>query len=182
MNTDCFSDRYGNFCKLSSLLLEYSYLHYVRILSVADADGKGGEHIFALPVKKMLSDGKEYSKSGIIVKAPGEYADRYERPLWFSISDDLRMADAGDAGYLLDKDGNHIQRLSDFDHAFDADGVEYFPVPESDLRTVSGKSGDFARRVNVLTKEAALRWGQKFGIEPAPGAAVSGTKNMEVKQ
>ena len=63
----------------------------------------------------------------------------------------------GDCIYLLDKNGNRITDIKDFDHSEpDADGYIYYPVPESDL--IDGDPDE------MLTPEACEKWRAKLGL------------------
>ena len=60
-------------------------------------------------------------------------------------------------GYLLDKDGQRITALKDFDHSEpDEDGNVYYPVPQSDF-----VDGD---KFKPLTPEATAKWKAKLEL------------------
>lgn len=114
-----------------------------------------------LPVRKLLVESKKAADffHGFMFK----YARPFEPMLRenevngdmeflrsYQLADGDYKTDVG--GYLLDKAGNRIKSLADFDHAADADGELYYLVKESDF------DGD------AFTIEAATFWQKKLGL------------------
>ena len=114
-----------------------------------------GNH-YALPIKQML-EGREIS-DGSIYKIPEYFEDYYEeREIEIDeFNDYLRCKDFNfNWVYLLDKDGNRITSVKDFDHSEpDEEGNIYYPVPKTDCIEEAFEYG--------LTPEAIIKWKEKF--------------------
>lgn len=150
-NSTCFIDAWGNRCELDTS----------RVIVYGTKASK--EDIYALPVKKMIETGEGWSDGGQIFKVPSYFENHYdEEDLETDEFSDYLHCPAGgtygeDGGYLLDKNGNHITTLCDFDHSeTDADGNVFYFVPASDLEDGSGD--------NPLTPEAVEKWKAKLGL------------------
>jgi hypothetical protein len=138
-----FVDAHGNRCDQDSTTVE--------------VDGsQDGEDVFAAPVKKMIET-SETGLAGRIYKHPLFAKDYYEES-------DLATDNLGEwlispyDQFLLDKAGNRITAVSDFDHSEpDEEGYIYYPVPESDFEDGDGDEGR-------LTPEAVAKWKAKLGL------------------
>ena len=114
-----------------------------------------GNH-YALPIKQML-EGREIDY-GYIYKIPEYFEDYYEEEEIEidEFNDYLRCNDFDSNWvYLLDKDGNRITSVKDFDHSEpDEEGNIYYPVPKTDCIEEDYEYG--------LTPEAIIKWKEKF--------------------
>lgn len=153
----CFIDAWGNRCELDTTCV------YINITY------QSGEDIYAIPVKKLLETGEGYCDAGGAIKIPEVFKSCYENIDYGNyeieeFSEFLRLLDSRailvfgkNGGYLLDKNGNRITDIKDFDHSEpDADGYIYYPVPESDL--IDGIPDE------MLTPEACEKWRAKLGL------------------
>lgn len=146
----CFIDAWGNCCNLDTTIVYINRTY------------QSGEDIYAIPVKKMLETG--IGDGGGVIKIPEVFKSCYENNDYEidEFSELLRAYEASGAhgkngGYLLDKNGNRITDIKDFDHSEpDADGYIYYPVPESDL--IDGDPEE------MLTPEACEKWRAKLGL------------------
>ena len=147
--TDKIIDEYGN--KIENTL-EASVKGHIAF---------GNEKVCALPVRKMLVEGKsardflfgfliKYDKffEKVLLKHEVNSELDYLRSTYLATGD--YKIESG--GFLLDKKGNKITSLSDFDHAVDSDGEIFYRVFESDL------DGD------SLSSKAAEKWRKKLGL------------------
>lgn len=123
----------------------------------------GSKKIFVLPVKKMLLEGMNLSDfpPALIYKYPKEFEKAFKLSNINSPLDYLRCyefadtnAEADVGGYLLNKAGEKIKSLADFDHTIGLDGEVYYCVPESDLE------------IEFFSKAAYQKWCKRFGIKP----------------
>lgn len=120
----------------------------------------------AYPVKKMLEcedsdlesliEEMDEQRNSLIFKVPSFFEDNYN-VCGYEIdefSDDLRCDGSfGEKLYLLDKDGERIKCIKDFDHSEpDAEGNVYYPVPDDDL-----EDGQW-------TESAKQKWRAKLGL------------------
>lgn len=143
----CFIDAWGNCCNLDT-----TYVFINRTY-------QSGEDIYALPIKKRLETGKCCYGEGSVIKIPEVFKSCYEDSDYLEIDEfsELLRANGRNGGYLLDKNGNRITDIKDFDHSeLDADGYIYYPVPESDL--IDGDPDE------MLTPEACEKWRAKLGL------------------
>ena len=142
-------DEYGNW-------MDVSYE-----AEVCGHSSRGDREVYALPVRKMLCEGgtKMDFSDGRIFTFPSVFMPLYQKNKSGSPVDYLRAYHLakGDyendvGGYLLDKDGNRIKSLADFDHALDDDGEGYYPVPESDMDGT------------MLSRKAEALWRKKLNL------------------
>ena len=146
-----FIDAWGNRCEIDTTTI------------IVYGNENSREDIYALPVKKMLETGEGWDNGGRIYKVPEFFEKHYEEDELETdeFSEFLRSTAGGtygeNGGYLLDKDGNKITAIKDFDHSEpDEDGNIYYPVPKSDL--VDGFDCE------MLTPEACEKWRAKLGL------------------
>ena len=145
-----FTDAWGNRCEIDT----------TTIIVYGKEESK--EDVYALPVKEMLETGEGWWDGGRIYKVPEFFEKHYEEDELETdeFSNFLRSPAGGtygeNGGYLLDKDGNKIKAIKDFDHSEpDEDGNIYYPVPASDV------DGD---DYEMLTPEACEKWRAKLGL------------------
>ena len=148
----CFIDAWGNCCNLdtTNVFINRTY--------------QSEEDIYAIPVKKILETGNGDGEG--VIKFPEVFKSCYENndyeidefsELLRAKVPGLLYGKYGDCLYLLDKNGNRITDIKDFDHSEpDADGYIYYPVPESDL--IDGDPCE------MLTPEACEKWRAKLGL------------------
>ncbi len=142
------------------------YGNKISFRAIDDVKGyidSGIEEICALPVKKMILEGKSPSDfyDGRIVKYESAYLAAFEGKISVDSMDYLmtyaiecKDKNNEEAAFLLDKDGQRIKKLSDFDHAIGEDGEIFYPVLKSDI---SGGS---------FTESALKKWCDKLGLDP----------------
>ena len=116
------------------------------------------EDVFVLPVKKLIETGEGWDAGSSVCKIPNYFYKYYRsEDIEIEFNDYLRAGDSCHNSYLLDKNGNRITTLLEFDHSEpDEDGYVYYPVPASDL--VDGDA------CNSLTPEAVAKWKAKLGM------------------
>ena len=116
------------------------------------------EDVFVLPVKKLIETGEGWDAGSSVCKIPNYFYKYYRsEDIEIEFNDYLRAGDSCHNSYLLDKNGNRITTLLEFDHSEpDEDGYVYYPVPASDL--VDGDA------CNSLTPEAVAKWKAKLGL------------------
>ena len=122
------------------------------------SDVRCKEDVYVLPVKKLLETGEGWDEGSSVCKIP-EYFFRYYRSegIKADFNDYLRSGNRCHNTYLLDKNGNRITSLLDFDHSEpDSDGNIYYPVPASDLVDED--------ECSPLTSEATAKWKAKLGL------------------
>lgn len=144
-------DEYGNRCENDT----------TRVIVYGDKSSK--VDILALPVKQILE--KKISNldwDGYIWKFPDYYSthDSEEDMEMDEYNEYLRASafeiDGIPAGYLLDKNGNKILSVKDFDHSVpDEDGNIYYPVRRDELVNDN---------ICTLTPEAEAKWRKKLGL------------------
>lgn len=144
-------DEYGNRCENDT----------TRVIVYGDKSSK--VDILALPVKQILE--KKISHldcDGEIWKFPDYYSthDSEEDMEMDEYNEYLRASafeiDGIPAGYLLDKNGNKILSVKDFDHSVpDEDGNIYYPVRRDELVNDN---------ICTLTPEAEAKWRKKLGL------------------
>ena len=144
-------DEYGNRCENDT----------TRVIVYGDKSSK--VDILALPVKQILE--KKISHldwCGDIWKFPDYYSthDSEEDMEMDEYNEYLRASeieiDGIPAGYLLDKNGNKILSVKDFDHSVpDEDGNIYYPVRRDELVNDN---------ICTLTPEAEAKWRKKLGL------------------
>ena len=144
-------DEYGNRCENDT----------TRVIVYGDKSSK--VDILALPVKQILE--KKISDlvwDGYIWKFPDYYSthDSEEDMEMDEYNEYLRASafeiDGIPAGYLLDKNGNKILSVKDFDHSVpDEDGNIYYPVRRDELVNDN---------ICTLTPEAEAKWRKKLGL------------------
>ena len=149
-----YLDAYGNYCE--------SALHDSGQIFVSNQEERS-EGILALPVRKMLDPDEcdDVYESAEIYRLP-KYIQEYLigrgwNGGWFSdnYSDSLMITDDI---YLLDKDGNKITSLLDFDHSEpDEEDNVYYPVTPDELEDVYGRPLE-------LTAEAKEKWRKRLGM------------------
>ncbi len=134
-------DEYGNNCEIDTS----------RVLVYAN-------DFLIVPVKKILETGSELDCcADNAYKIPPYFRSVYEIEDWggdIEYSDYLRYSGDSDDVFLLDKKGNKIKSLYDFDHSEkDENGYVYYPVPCSDMKN------------DCLTKTAEEKWRKKLKIK-----------------
>lgn len=144
-------DEYGNRCENDT----------TRVIVYGDKSSK--VDILALPVKQILEKKiSDLDWGGDIWKFPDYYSthDSEEDMEMDEYNEYLRASafeiDGIPAGYLLDKNGNKILSVKDFDHSVpDEDGNIYYPVRRDEL-----VNDNFC----TLTPEAEAKWRKKLGL------------------
>ena len=144
-------DEYGNRCENDT----------TRVIVYGDKSSK--VDILALPVKQILEKKiSDLDWGGNIWKFPDYYSthDSEEDMEMDEYNEYLRASafeiDGIPAGYLLDKNGNKILSVKDFDHSVpDEDGNIYYPVRHDEL-----VNDNFC----TLTPEAEAKWRKKLGL------------------
>ena len=144
-------DEYGNRCENDT----------TRVIVYGDKSSK--VDILALPVKQILEKKiSDLDWGGNIWKFPDYYSthDREEDMEMDEYNEYLRASafeiDGIPAVYLLDKNGNKILSVKDFDHSVpDEDGNIYYPVRHDEL-----VNDNFC----TLTPEAEAKWRKKLGL------------------
>ena len=144
-------DEYGNRCENDT----------TRVIVYGDKSSK--VDILALPVKQILEKkNSDLDWDGYIWKFPDYYSthDSEEDMEMDEYNEYLRASafeiDGIPAGYLLDKNGNKILSVKDFDHSVpDDDGNIYYPVRRDELVNDN---------ICTLTPEAEAKWRKKLGL------------------
>ena len=141
-------DEYGNNCEIKKF----------QVVVHGDSQQK----IFALPVKKLLEPNKSTEKGLVIFKIPYYLEGNYDSAgrSCKDFSDNLRCTskDSKKELYLLDKKGQKIKSILDFDHSEpDKNGDVYYPVPASDFEKKS--------KNKTLTQEAIAKWKKLLGMK-----------------
>lgn len=144
-------DEYGNRCENDT----------TRVIVYGDKSSK--VDILALPVKQILEKKiSDLDCGGEIWKFPDYYSthDSEEDMEMDEYNEYLRASafeiDGIPAGYLLDKNGNKILSVKDFDHSVpDEDGNIYYPVRRDELVNDN---------ICTLTPEAEAKWRKKLGL------------------
>lgn len=144
-------DEYGNRCENDT----------TRVIVYGDKSSK--VDILALPVKQILEKKiSDLDCGGEIWKFPDYYSthDSEEDMEMDEYNEYLRASafeiDGIPAGYLLDKNGNKILSVKDFDHSVpDANGNIYYPVRRDELVNDN---------ICTLTPEAEAKWRKKLGL------------------
>ena len=141
-------DEYGNNCE-------------IKKFQVA-VHGNNQQEIFALPVKKLLESNKSIEKGLVVFKIPYYLEGNYDSAgrSCNDFSDDLRCTpkDSKKELYLLDKKGQKVKSILDFDHSEpDKNGDVYYPVPASDFEKKS--------KNKTLTQEAVAKWKKLLGMK-----------------
>ena len=144
-------DEYGNRCENDT----------TRVIVYGDKSSK--VDILALPVKQILEKKiSDLDRDGYIWKFPDYYSthDSEEDMEMDEYNEYLRASafeiDGIPAGYLLDKNGNKILSVKDFDHSVpDEDGNIYYPVRRDELVNDN---------ICTLTPEAEAKWRKKLGL------------------
>ena len=144
-------DEYGNRCENDT----------TRVIVYGDKSSK--VDILALPVKQILEKKiSDLDWGGDIWKFPDYYSthDSEEDMEMDEYNEYLRASeieiDGIPAGYLLDKNGNKILSVKDFDHSVpDEDGNIYYPVRRDELVNDN---------ICTLTPEAEAKWRKKLGL------------------
>lgn len=150
-NYVCHIDEYGNRCENDT----------TRVIVYGDKSSK--VDILALPVKQIFEKKiSDLDWGGNIWKFPDYYSthDREEDMEMDEYNEYLRASafeiDGIPAVYLLDKNGNKILSVKDFDHSVpDEDGNIYYPVRHDEL-----VNDNFC----TLTPEAEAKWRKKLGL------------------